>query len=372
MMRYWRWSARSVIVAPLLAVSVTCAAQPPGGPATSEPATAVASSAVPRAAVGTAIDDYIAHGSVNLQNIRAVVVSQRGELLAERYYHSDAAAYAEIHSATKSVISTLVGIALTTGDLKSLDQTLGELLPQHRSVMSKSSARTTIRQLLTMTGGWTAFYDADTAKPQLVRRLLMAGPEGDPGTFVYSNVGPHLLSAVLAQATGLSTLAYARRELFDPLGINSQPAFEGPMAQRDNPEVVSTNSFRWLRDPDGLHAGPYGLALTARDMVKIGELWLNGGVWHGRRILDANYITQASTNQVPELEGKIRDYGYLWWITPLVTHGAYSAQGRYGQLITVVPDLRAVIVISSRALETAPSIEDHLAMMDAAIVPGLS
>lgn len=199
----------------------------------------------------------------------------------------------------------------------------------------------------------------------------MAGPEGDPVGFIYSNVGPHLLSAVLAQASGTSTLAYARRELFDPLRISSQPAFQGPMAQRDNPDVVSTNSFRWLRDPDGLHVGPYGQALTARDMVRIGELWLNGGVWRGRRILDADYITQASTNQVPELEGKIRGFGYLWWITPLVTHRAYSAQGRYGQLITVVPDLRAVIVISSRALDDAPSIEDHLAMMDAAIVPRL-
>jgi len=199
---------------------------------------------MPPAALGTVIDDYLAHGSVNLQNIRAVLVSKRSELLAERYYHSDAAAYAEIHSATKSVTSTLVGIALTKGDLKSLDQTLGELLPQHRSAMSKSSARTTVRQLLTMTGGWTAFYDADTARPKLVRRVLKAGPEVDPGTFVYSNVGPHLLSAALAQATGMSTLAYARHELFDPLGINSQPAFEGPIAQRDNPAVVSTNSFR--------------------------------------------------------------------------------------------------------------------------------
>ena len=60
-------------------------------------------------------------------------------------------------------MSTLVGIALTKGDLKSLDQTLGELLPRHRSAMSKSSAGTTVRQLLTMTGGWTAFYDAETA-----------------------------------------------------------------------------------------------------------------------------------------------------------------------------------------------------------------
>lgn len=135
---------------------------------------------------------------------------------------------------------------------------------------------------------------------------------------------------------------------------------------------MNTNSFRWLRDRDGVHGGPFGLALTARDMIKIGGLWLNDGVWHGRRILDANYIAQASTNQVPELEGKIRGYGYLWWHTPLATHGAYSASGRYGQLITVVPDLRAVIVISSRPSDTPPSIEDHLALMDAAIVAGLS
>jgi CubicO group peptidase (beta-lactamase class C family) len=78
---------------------------------------------------------------------QAVLVSRRGELLAERYYNSDVAEYLEIHSATKGVISTLVGIALTKGDLKSLNQTVGELLPRHRSAMSKSSARTSVRQL---------------------------------------------------------------------------------------------------------------------------------------------------------------------------------------------------------------------------------
>lgn len=181
-LRYRLWSARSIIVAPLLArVACVRRAPTPVGGGTSVPPTGVASSAVRRAAVGTAIDDYLAHGAVNLQNIRAVLVSQRGELLADRYYHSDAAAYAEIQSATKSVMSTLIGIALTKGDLESPDQTLGELLPQHRSAMSKSAARTTVRQLLTMTGGWTAFYDADTATPKLVRRVLMAGPGGRPG-----------------------------------------------------------------------------------------------------------------------------------------------------------------------------------------------
>ena len=154
---------------------------------------------------------------------QAVLVSRRAELLAERYYNSDVAEYLEIHSATKGVISTLVGIALTKGDLKSLNQTVGELLPQHRSAMSKSSARTSVRQLLTMTAGWTTDYDPKPAKPQLVRRVLTAGPDGDPGTFAYSDIGPHLLSAVLAQATGTSTLAYARRELLDPLGITASP-----------------------------------------------------------------------------------------------------------------------------------------------------
>jgi hypothetical protein len=123
--------------------------------------------------------------------------------------------------------------------------------------------------------------DDDDPKPaglQLVRRILREGPDGNPGTFAYSDIGTHLLSAGLAQATGMTTLAYARRELFDPLGIDSQPPFEGPIADVDKPEVVSANSFRWLHDPEGVHAGPFGLALTARDMVRIGELWLNGGV----------------------------------------------------------------------------------------------
>jgi CubicO group peptidase (beta-lactamase class C family) len=265
MMRYRRWSTRSMIVVLFLAVSVACGAPPVGGPGTSVPPTAVVSSAVPPAAVGTSIDDYLAHGSVNLQNIRAVLVSQRGELLAERYYHSDAAAYAEIQSATKSVVSTLVGIALTDGDLKSLDQTLGELLPQHRSAMSKSSARTTVRQLLTMTGGWTAFYDADTATPELVRRVPKAGPEVDPGTFVYSNVGPHLLSAVLAQAAGMSALGASST----PTTSRRPPPIRSPSSRaRSAATGISGGSHRWRRTapiaPGQVRATDYHRARPAR------------------------------------------------------------------------------------------------------------
>jgi CubicO group peptidase (beta-lactamase class C family) len=372
MIPYRGSSASAMIAGLLMLMLVGCGSQAPGGSMTSATPTVGVSSIAPVASLGTAIDDYLAHGSANLGKIRAVLVGQQGNLLAERYYHSDAAEHVEVQSVTKSVISTLVGIALTKGSLRSLDQTVGELFPQHRSTMSKRSAATTVRQLLTMTAGWTTDYDPEPAKPKLVRRVLAAGPDGDPRTFAYTNIGPHLLSAALVQATGMSTLAYARRELFEPLGISSKPSFEGPVTDGDKPEVINTNSFRWLRDPDGVHVGSFGLALTARDMVKIGELWLNGGIWHDRRILSADYIRQATTNQVPELKDEIRGYGYLWWITPLATHGAYSAQGLYGQLITVVPDLQAVIVISARASETPPDIEDLIFMIDSVIVPRLA
>jgi CubicO group peptidase (beta-lactamase class C family) len=230
---------------------------------------------------------------------QAVLVSRRGELLAERYYNSDVAEYLEIHSATKGVISTLVGIALTKGDLKSLNQTVGELLPQHRSAMSKSSARTSVRQLADHDGrlddrlrpGAGQAAAGETSPHRGTRRrsghlrLLRHRPASALG-----RAGPghrHVDTGIrAARAAG-------------PARDHSQPTIEGPISDVDKPDVVNTNSFRWLCDPDGVHAGPFGLALTARDMIKIGELWLNGGVWHGRRILDADYISQASTNQVP-------------------------------------------------------------------------
>ena len=117
---------------------------------TSSTPTAAASSRPQVSSLGPAIDDYLAHGSVNLAKVRAVVVSQQGNLLAERYYRSDAVEHLGVQQVTWSVMSTLVGIALTKGDLTSLDQTVGGLFPDQRSTMSDRSAAVTIRQLLTM------------------------------------------------------------------------------------------------------------------------------------------------------------------------------------------------------------------------------
>jgi len=333
-------------------------------PGPSQPA---ASASLP--ALAPSIDDQIQHGSVGLRNIRAVLVSQRGDLVAEQYYDSNSGEHLDIGSATKSVISTLVGIAVKDGVLRGTDQTLGELLPQHKDVMAASSARVTVRELLTMTAGWTGDIP-DPRRPHLVRRILKSGPQDQPGQFEFTEIGPHLLSAVLVDATGMPTMQYARQKLFQPLGIVSTPAVEPQLADADEPSVVAQDSFRWSRDPDGVHAAA-GLAVTASDMMKIGQLWLDGGMWNGEQILDAGYVQEASGNRVPEFQTSLRGYGYLWWVTPLSTHQAYTAFGRYGQLITIIPDVEAVIVVSSRISETALGLEDYIGFVDATIASQL-
>ncbi len=95
-----------------------------------------------------------------------------------------------------------------------------------------------------------------------MRRVLTAGPYGDPGTFAYSDIGPHLLSAVLAQASTHVDTGIRAARAAGPARDQQPATIEGPISDVDKPDVVNTNSFRWLRDPDGVHAGPFGLALT--------------------------------------------------------------------------------------------------------------
>ena len=248
---------------------------------------------------------------------RAIVVSHRGQLVFERYYDSVVDEHTEVRSVTKSVVATLVGAALREGRLPSLDAELGDLLPPYRAVMDRRTERITLRQLLTQTAGFTAEQGdvLDLDRP-LIPQLLKSGPANRPGAgFEYQDGGPHLLSAVIAHNTGLSTLDYARQVLFEPLGISSRPAYEGPLLEVSEPHVERITTFGWLRDLDGTHCGSFGLKLTASDMVKLGELHRQNGVYNGHRILDESFVRDATRAQSGDLPGM--DY----WL-PLVGHAA--------------------------------------------------
>ena len=332
---------------------------------TSSPATA-ASRPADAAAMGSAIDAAVAEPSFKLENLRALLVSIDGSVVVQRYYRSDAAEYADLQSVTKSVVSTLIGIAIGEGKISGVDATLAELLPQYRS-MDPRAARTTIRQLLTMTAGWGV--SAVKLDRDLVKRWLQEGPQHDPGVqFEYTNVGPHILAEVLARATGMSPLDYARKVLFDPLQIDTRPAYQGHVEGKGEYWTVPAfqqAGFAWATAPNGVNTGPFGMKLRATDLLKIGQLYLDNGQWHGRQVVPAEWVRAATA------QDSANGYGFLWWIHPVDGHPGYAAQGSFGQVLLVVPDRRLVVVGSSRPTTDDQAGAQIFALVDAAIAPNL-
>lgn len=287
---------------------------------------------------------------------RAVLVYHHGEPVLERYTGATENDYWDLQSVTKSVIGTLVGIAIEQGRLDGVHQTLGELLPDHASAMPPEVAAITLWQVLTHTGGMSFspspeagvryWESSDWVGTILADRATRSTTNG---SFAYSNAGSHLLAAILVEATGHSVLDYARTTLFDPLGIPSTPAFE-PVVSADTDADKALREyyegdFAWPVDPLGIHEGAGGLRLRPVDLVGIGLLYLSDGQWNGEQLVPAGWV-QASTTAQVDVAGEL-DYGYQWWVADLEGDAAYLAQGHGGQLIAVVPDRDLVVVVAA-------------------------
>jgi CubicO group peptidase (beta-lactamase class C family) len=141
--------------------------------------------------------------------------------------------------------------------------------------------------------------------------------------FNYCSGCTHVLSAVLQQKTGNKAVQFARQNLFAPLGI------------RD---------YRWDTDSQGIPIGGWGLQLTPREMAKLGYLYLHHGKWEDKQIVSAGWVDAAITKHTAT-DGNL-GYGFQWWTYP--KYGAYTALGRYGQTIFVVPNLNLVIVTTAQ------------------------
>jgi CubicO group peptidase (beta-lactamase class C family) len=318
--------------------------------------------------------------------VRSLLVVRHGYLVYERYWQGfDAADGQEIHSVTKSVNSALVGIALAEGRLQSLDQTVGQLLARHLPKHADPRIRAvTVRQLLTMTSGLAGDVQAEGGDGRLSTRLFHSRDwvghilgrrlAATPGTtFAYSNAGFHLLSAIVADATGQSTLAFARARLFGPLGIHSDNAFEPLAGQPPTPAQVQAYrqaAVAWPRDPQGYHFGFGEAKLPARDLAKFGYLYLNGGRWDTLQVVSAAYVrasTQPHSN-LPRL-GRGGGYGYGWWTTSVDLHPSFAAVGIGGQRILVVPDLDLVVVITADARQQREDAQD---LIGQTIIPAVT
>jgi CubicO group peptidase (beta-lactamase class C family) len=270
-------------------------------------------------------------------------------------------------------MSMLIGVAIDERKLRGVDQTLAELLPAYAATMPPAVKAVTLRQVLTMTAGLPPDppdLPAFVTSGDWVGTILRAGTRQPAGQgFAYSSAGSHLLSAILRQATGRSTLDYARVKLFSPLGISTVPAAE-PVARQENRPAYDRAGFAWPTDPQGNHVGFTWLKLTARDLARLGQLWLNQGRWAGRQLVSAAWVSESTTAHV-DTHSTPEQYGYQWWLTTADGHRAYAAMGYGGQLIEVVPDLDLVTVVASTDAPGAAGAEVYLDLVSSYIAPAI-
>jgi CubicO group peptidase (beta-lactamase class C family) len=342
-----------LLVAALCLASVGCSAA--GSQGTADPPTE------PDRAAMRADLDRLASDAADFELVRAVVAATSDEILLERYAESEAETTWNVHGVIGSVMSTLVGIAVDEGLVEGPDAPLAELLPQHAEAMSPAVARTTLRQLLTMTGGFPKGMEFTTADDWV--RTILENPSARPGgDFTYSQATAHLLAAIVARAGEVSVLDFARSRLFDPLGIDTRPAMQGPAGIGRTPEFVEAG-FAWTRDPQGVHAGWNGLKLRPRDLVELGRLVLADGIRDGEQLVSKAWLDDATSRQVP-VTGARDGYGYLWWTDELDGEHAAIAHGAGGQLLVVVPARDLVVVTAARGM----SAETLLDVVEEAIV----
>ena len=235
-----------------------------------------------------------------------------------------------IYSHTKSFISTLVGIAIDEGKL-TLNTKLVDVFPEYNDIITDERVKQIeLKHLLTMSSGFGGAFlmssnrRKDEGYPDYVGYMMQKEMKYNPGEkFVYSNADTHLCGCMVQRATGTMLLKYAHDKLFSKLGMGF-PA--------------------WETDPDGVAFGGSGLYLDVTEMMKLGILYLNKGVFNGERVVSSEWVELASSNQIPTGHETLwhGQYGFQFWLVGQ-KKGAFRADGMYGQFSIVLPEDNAVI-----------------------------
>ena len=285
-------------------------------------------------------------------NVHSILIIVDGKLVFEQYFYQYTKdSVQELRSASKSVYSALVGIAIDKGFIKSKNENVLSYFPEYRlNNMSDNKMRITVENLLTQQTGLdcdisnaksegnetTMDYSDDWVKFTL--DLPMIDTPGGKGMYCSGN--PVTLGRIVEKTTQMPLLQFAKKNLFEPLGFTN---------------------YKWNFKPDKSNAEDYcQVYLTPREMLKFGLLYLNNGVWKGKQIVSSDFVNE-SFKKHSVIQGV--DYGYLWWIKYLDANGVryYSktAQGNGGQRIYVLKEQNMIAVITGGNYNT-PSPSDEL------------
>jgi len=266
--------------------------------------------------------------------LRSVLVIKEGHLIIEWYFNDGSKTEAfHIHSASKSFMSALIGIAFREGILESLDQKLVDFFPEYFTPeMDQRKENITIKHLLTMKAGfafsegndeWISYVSSENWVKYAMELPLLY----DPGDFFhYGTVQTNLLSAILTRAANMSTRDFAEEHLFNPLGISIS---------------------HWHQDPQGYYTGGHEMYFVPRDMARFGYLFLNNGSIEGEQLISSDWVQLSLTDyRGADLIGT-RGYGFQWWLQYISGFYTFSARGLGGQFIYCIPDLDMVVVTTA-------------------------
>ncbi len=288
-------------------------------------------------------------------NIHSVLIVKDGKLVLEEYFPGREFERGHVNftrddlhgimSATKSITSTLLGIAIDKGIIKNTDDELVSFFPEYeKELKANKTAGIKLRNVLSMTAGldwdeWTYLYNdprnslwitLEREKDNIMSYILNRPLKDQPGSkFIYNSGLPLLLGAIIEKKSSMGIMDFAEKYLFGPLGISKYEWWQ-------TGKVTRTDA---------------GLSLRPRDMAKFGSLFVNKGKWNGNQIISGKWIEEATTEQIKIFPVMATGYGYQWWIYNFNVNykmiKANVADGFGGQRICVFPDLDMVVVFTA-------------------------
>ena len=284
------------------------------------------------------------------RNIHSVLIIKNGRLVVESYFNGwHRNRLQSIRSASKSVTSALLGIAIDHGLIESEDERVFAFFPEYVDLRTEDKDKILLRHLLMMSAGlqWnqTSFADDDPRNDEVqlgqsvdgFRFVLQKNYVHTAGTtFNYSSGNTDLLAGVIYHASGMYADDFAEKFLFKPLGI----------------EQVG-----WRKNNNGHPNAGFGIHLYPRDFMKFGKLFLDSGVWNNQQVLSKAWVAKSTAKMIDYPSDNNQGYGYQWWTREWEVNGkkikSFQAQGNGGQVLCVIPDLRTVVLMTGGNYGTA-------------------
>jgi CubicO group peptidase (beta-lactamase class C family) len=312
----------------------------------------------------------------DFKRIGSVAIARHGKLVYEAYFDGDAATLRDTRSATKSLTGALVGLAVAAGKLHAADATVLGLLPERKKKLANPDPRKlrmTVEDLLTMSNplecddwndasrgneermylveDWTQFI-LDLPLRGRMHLDEVAEPPAYGRHFSYCTGGVFILGEIIGKVTGVRLDRWAQAKLFAPLGIAR---------------------VQWIFSPLGTPQGGGGLRLTTTDILRVAQLYLDGGRWQGKPVLDPGWV--RTSLQAHARIDEQTEYGYLWWLKSFGTGerkvATFFMSGNGGNKVMGIPALDATVAITSTNYNTRGMHEQTEKLLVDYILPSL-